>query len=73
MQKQTFIDNMNEREYELKYNRNGNITATKGDNTIRYVPLADYIVHISTPTVTAIVREGTTDDETLKTIDALTA
>lgn len=73
MQKQTFIDNMTERGYELKYSRNGNITATKGANTVRYVPLADYIVHVSTPTMTAIAREGATDDETLRMIDSLTA
>lgn len=30
MQKQTFTDSMTERGYELKYSRNGNITATKG-------------------------------------------
>ena len=43
MQKQTFIDNMTERGYELQYSRNGNITATKGETKVRYVPLADYI------------------------------
>lgn len=73
MQKQTFIDNMTERGYELKYSRNGNITATKDANTIRYVPLADYIICVSTPTMTAITRENTTDDETLRMIDWLTA
>lgn len=73
MQKQTFIDNMTERGYELKTSRNGNITATKGANTIRYVPLADYIVCVSTPTMTAITREGTTDEETLRMIDWATA
>ena len=73
MQKQTFIDNMTARGYELEYKRNGNITATKGDDTIRYVPLADYIIYVSTPAVTAITRESTTDDETLRIIDALTA
>lgn len=52
MKKETFIDNMTERGYELKYSRNGNITATKGANTVRYVPLADYIVCVSTPTMT---------------------
>lgn len=73
MQKQTFIDNMTERGYELKHGRNGNITATKGANTVRYVPLADYIVCVSTPTMTAIAREGATDDETLRMIDWFTA
>ena len=56
MKKETFIDNMTERGYELKYSRNGNITATKGANTVRYVPLADYIVCVSTPTMTATPR-----------------
>lgn len=71
MKKQTFIDNMTERGYELKYGRNGNIT--KGANTVRYVPLADYIVYVGTPTMTAATREGATDDETLRMIDWFTA
>ena len=73
MDKQTFIDNMTKRGYELKLIRNGNITATKGGDMVRFVPLANYIVHIDTPTVTAIVRNGTTDAETFRIIDALTA
>lgn len=73
MDKQTFIDNMTERGYELGRTRTGNITATKGDATVRFVPLADYIVHIDTPTVTAIVREGATDTETFRMVDRLTA
>lgn len=73
MEKQTFINNMTERGYELCFVRNGNITATKGENTVRLVPLANYIVYVDTPTVTAIVREGATDDETLRIVDGLTA
>lgn len=73
MKKQTFINNMTERGYELCFVRNGNITATKGENTVRLVPLANYIVYIDTPNATAIVREGATDDETLRILDGLTA
>ena len=73
MDKQTFIDNMTERGYELRFGRNGNITATKGENTVRLVPKADYIVYIATPTVAAITEKGVTDTETLRIIDALTA
>lgn len=73
MDKQTFIDNMTKRGYELRFGHNGNITATKGDNTVRLVPLANYIAYINTPTVTAITREGATDAETLRVIDGLTA
>lgn len=73
MEKQTFIDNMMERGYELRFGHNGNITATKGENTVRLVPLANYIVYIATPTVTAITEKGVTDNETLRIIDALTA
>ncbi len=71
MEKQTFINQMTARGYETTPPRNGNITATKGDTTIRLVPLADYTVYIDTPTVTAITRA--TDAETLRIIDALTA
>lgn len=35
MDKQTFIDNMTEHGYEPRLIRNGNITATKGDFTVR--------------------------------------
>lgn len=73
MDKQTFIDNMTGRGYELRFGHNGNITATKGDNTVRLVPLANYIVYVNTPTVTAITREGATDAETFRIIDGLTA
>lgn len=73
MDKHTFIDNMTERGYELKLVRNGNITATKGDNTVRLVPLADYGVYIATPTVAAVTSKDATDVETLLIIDWLTA
>lgn len=73
MNKQTFIDNMTERGYKLRFGHNGNITATKGENTVRLVPLADHIVYIATPTVTAITEKGVTDTEALRIIDALTA
>lgn len=64
---------MTARGYELETVGNGNITATKGDITVRLVPLADYIVYINTPTMTAITRKGATDDETLRIVDGLTA
>nr|DAN24271.1 MAG TPA: hypothetical protein [Caudoviricetes sp.] len=73
MERQTFIDNLTERGYELCFVRNGNVTATKGENTVRLVPLANYIVYVDTPTATAIVSKGATDDETLRIIDGLTA
>lgn len=73
MDKQTFTGNMMERGYELRFGHNGNITATKGENTVRLVPLANYIVYINTPAVTAITREGATDAETFRIIDGLTA
>lgn len=73
MNRQTFIDNMMERGYELRFGLNGNITATKGGNTVRLVPLANYIVYIATPTVTATTGKGVTDDETLRIVDVLTA
>lgn len=73
MQKQTFINQMKAHGYETTTpTGNGNITATKGDITIRLVPLADYIVYIDTPAVTAIVRKDTTDAETMNIIAALT-
>lgn len=73
MEKQTFIENMTARGYELRFVRNGNITATKGDVTVRLVPLANYGVYIDTPAVTAIVSKDATDAEALRMIDGLTA
>lgn len=73
MKKQTFIDNMMARGYELTYTANGNVTATKGDITVRFVPLADYRVYVDTPIVTAITAKDATDAETLRALDVLTA
>lgn len=58
METQTFINQMTARGYELETVGNGNINATKCDITVRLVPLANYVVYINTPTVTAIVRDG---------------
>lgn len=45
------------------------ITATKGDNTVRLVPLANYGVYIS---LKAITSKDATDTETLLPINRLT-
>lgn len=60
------------RGYELETVANGNVTATKGEITVRFVPLANYVVYIDTPSVTAIVREGASDAETLRIVAGLT-
>lgn len=73
MEKQTFVNQMTARGYELETVGNGNINATKGDITVRLVPLADYLVYINTPTTTAIIRDSASDDETLRMVDKLTA
>ena len=73
METQTFIENMTARGYELETVGNGNVTATKGDITVRLVPLANYIAYVNTPTVSAIVRKNATDAETLRIVDGLTA
>ena len=73
MNKQTFIENMTARGYELETVGNGNINATKGGITVRLVPLADYIVYIKTPAATAIIRNSASDDETLRIVNELTA
>lgn len=43
-----------------------------GNMTVRLVPLADYTVYINTPAVTAIIRKGATDAETMNITAALT-
>lgn len=50
-----------------------NIAATKGDDTVRLVPLADYGVYISTPSLKAITSKDATDTETLPLINLPTA
>lgn len=73
MERQTFINQMKARGYETTPpSPTGNVTATKGDITIRLVPLADYIIHIDTPAVAAIIRKDATDAETMNIIAALT-
>ena len=73
MKEQTFINRMKARGYETTPpSPSGNVTATKGDITVRLVPLADYIVYIDTPAVTAIIRKDATDAETMSIIAALT-
>ena len=72
MQRQTFISNMKERGYNITRKPNGSIKAIKEGITVRWVPLADYGVHIKTPTVTAITAKDATDPETLHIIDVLT-
>lgn len=74
MERATFINQTKARGYELTPpSSTGSVTATKGDITLRFVPRADYIVYIDTPTVTAIIRKDATDDETLRIVDGLTA
>lgn len=53
MERQTFINQMKARGYELETVGNGNINATKGDITVRLVPLANYGIYIDTPNVAA--------------------
>ena len=73
MDKQTFTDNMKACGYELRFGHNGDITATKGGNTVRFDPLADYGVYIGTPILKAMTRKDATDTETLLLINLLTA
>ena len=70
MQKQTFINQMKARGYELRTVRN--VIARKGDVTVRWVTLANHGVYIDTPTVTALTDENATDAETMRIIAALT-
>lgn len=72
MQQQTFINEMEARGYEATTLPNGNVKAKRGDVILRLVPLANYSVHISTPTVNAIAADRATDREILHTIDVLT-
>lgn len=72
MQQQTFINEMEARGYEVTTLPNGNVKAKRGDVILRLVPLANYSVHISTPTVNALTANRATDHEILHTIDALT-
>ena len=57
MQRQTFI---------------GNTKATKGDITVRLVPLSNHGACISTPAVAAMTAKDATDTETPRIIDAPT-
>jgi hypothetical protein len=63
---------MEARGYETTTLPNGNVKAKRDDITLRLVPLANYGVHISTPTVNAIIAKDATDAETPLIIDILT-
>lgn len=73
MDKQTFAGNMKACGYEPRFGHNGNITATKGDDTVRLVPPADHGASIGTPIPKAMTRKDATDTETLPPINPLTA
>jgi hypothetical protein len=73
MERQTFVNQMKARGYETTLpSPTGNVTATKGDIAVRLIPLADYIVYIDTPIVSAIIRKDATDAEMMNIIAALT-
>lgn len=59
--------------YEPRFGRNGNITATKGDNTVRLIPPADHGAHIGTPSLKAMTGKDATDTGTLPPINLPTA
>lgn len=73
MDERTFTDNMKACGCEPGFGRNGDITATKGDNTVRLAPLADHGVYIGTPIPKAMTRKDATDTETLPPINLPTA
>lgn len=64
MDKQTFTDNMKACGCEPRFGHNGDITATKGDDTVRLVPPADHGVYTGTPIPKAMTRKDATDTET---------
>lgn len=73
MDKRTFTYSTKACGYELRFERDGDITLTKGDDTVRLVPLADCDVYISTPSPKAMTSKDATDTETLLLIILLTA
>jgi hypothetical protein len=73
MDKRTFTDDMKACGYEPRFGRNGDITATKGDDTVRLVPLADHGAYIGTPSPNAMTGKDATDTETPPPTNPLTA
>lgn len=73
MDKRTFTDNMKACGCEPRFGLNGNITATKGDNTVRLAPLADHGAYIGTPILKAMTRKDAADTETPPPINLLAA
>lgn len=73
MDRRTFTDDMKACGCEPRFGRDGNITATKGDDTVRLAPLADHGAYIGTPGLKAITGKDATDTETLPPISLPTA
>lgn len=68
-----FADDMKACGCGPRFGRDGDITATKGDDTVRPAPLADHGVYIGTPSPKAMTGKDATDTETPPPIDLPTA
>ena len=73
MKKQTFVDNMTTRGYELKYSPlpSGNVTATKGETIVRWLRTDHEKIYVETPDIKMLIPSNVLDTETFRLLDYL--
>ena len=71
MKKQTFIDNMTARGYETATTLTGNVTATKGDTTVRWLRTDHERIYVETSGIKMLISPKVLDTETFRLLDYL--
>ena len=71
MKKQTFIDGMTARGYETATSLTGNVTATKVENTVRWLRTDHGKIYVETPGVTMLIPQNVLDTEAFRLLDYL--
>lgn len=71
MKKQTFIDSMTARGYETAASPTGNVTATKGGTTVRWLRTDHEKIYVETSGIKMLITPKVSDAETFRLLDYL--
>ena len=71
MEKQTFIDGMTARGYETATSPSGNVTATKGENIVRWLHTDHEKIYVETSGIKMLIPSNVLDTETFRLLDYL--
>lgn len=69
MKKQTFIDNMTARGYEMATSLTGNVTAAKGDTIVRWLRTDHEKIYVETSGVKMLIPPKVLDTEAFRLLD----